>query len=55
MYICNELKFVPGRQDTQLKHAISVEKHVAIPLWCLSTNTDYQTIGHLFGVAKGTS
>ena len=28
---------------------------MAIALWRLSTNADYRTIGHLFGVAKGTA
>ena len=40
-YLCDELKFVLGRQDTQLRHALSVEKRVAIALWRLSPNADY--------------
>ncbi len=31
-----------------------VEKRVAITLWYLATNSDYRTIGHLFGVSKAT-
>ena len=54
-YLCNELRSVLGRRDTQFSRAVSVEKRVAIALWCLSTYTDYRTIGHLFGVAKGTA
>ena len=54
-YCCNELKFVLSRRDTQLRRALSMEKCVAIALWHLSTNADYHTIGHLFGVAKGTA
>ena len=55
MYFCNELRSVLGCWDTQLRCAVSVEKRVAIALWHLSTNADYWTIGHLFGVAKGTA
>ena len=31
-----------------------VEQRVALTLWFLSTNADYRTIGHLFGVSKST-
>ena len=34
--------------------AIPVEQRVALTLWFLSTNADYRTIGHLFGVSKST-
>ena len=33
---------------------MSVERRVAIALWHLATNGDYRSIGHMFGVAKGT-
>ena len=38
-----------------MRRSLSIEKRVAIALWRLSTNADYRTIGHLFGVAKGTA
>ena len=47
-YLCQELRYVIGRQDTQLRKAVSVEQRVAITLWCLATCSEYRTIGHLF-------
>ena len=41
--------------DTKFRKTISVEKRVAITIWRLATGSDYRTIGHLFGVAKGTT
>ena len=54
LYLCNELRTTIQRQDTQLRSAISVERRVAITLWCLATCAEYRTIGHLFGVARCT-
>ena len=53
-YLCQELRYVIGRQDTQLRKAVSVEQRVAITLWCLATCSEYRTIGHLFGLARST-
>ena len=54
LYLCNELRSLIHRQDTRMRKAIKVEKHVAITLWCLATCTEYRTIGHLFGVSRST-
>ena len=37
-----------------MRKAVPVEQRVALTLWFLSTNADYCTIGHLFGVSKST-
>ena len=37
-----------------MRKAVLVEQRVALTLWFLSTNADYRTIGHLFGVSKST-
>ena len=37
-----------------MRRAVSVERRVALTLWFLATNSDYRTIGHLFGVSKAT-
>ena len=41
-------------ESTCLRQAISVERCVAVGLWCLATPSEYQTIGHLFGIARST-
>ena len=53
-YLCNELRSAIQKTDTHLRKAVSVEQRVAITLWYLGTNSDYRTIGHLFGVSKAT-
>ena len=52
--VCNELRSYIEKQDTKLHKAILVDKRVAITLWRLASNADYRTIGHLFGVSKGS-
>ena len=37
-----------------MRCCISVQKHVAITLWCLATPAEYQTVGHLFGVSRSS-
>ena len=32
-----------------MRHCNSVQKCVAISLWCLATPAEYRTVGHLFG------
>ncbi|XP_072039667.1 uncharacterized protein [Amphiura filiformis] len=43
------------KRDTSFRKAISVEKRVAVTLWRLSTNAEYRTIGHLFGIGRNTA
>ena len=54
LFICEKLRPHIERQNTRLRRAISVEKRLAITLWCLATCSEYRTIGHLFGVARCT-
>ena len=54
MYICNKLLPTLRRTDTVLQRALSVERRVAVTLWCLATPTEYRTIAHLFGIARST-
>ena len=54
IYVCNELRSSIEKTDTEMRKAIPVEQRVALTLWFLATNTDYRTIGHLFGVSKST-
>lgn len=53
-YLCQQLCSSLRRQDTVLRRAISVEKRVAVTLWCLATPCEYRTVAHLFGIARST-
>ena len=37
-----------------IRKCLSVERRVAVTLWCLATLTEYHTIAHLFGIARST-
>ena len=54
VYLCNELRVDIAKRDTDMRTCITVEKRVAIALWFLATNSDYRTIGHLFGISKSS-
>ena len=54
LYLCNELRDKILKRDTDMRPAISVEKRVAITLWYMATNSDYRTVGHLFGVSTAS-
>lgn len=54
LYLCTQLSPSLRRSDTVMRRSVSVERRVAITLWCLATPTEYRTIGHLFGVARST-
>ena len=53
-FLCQELEPYLAREDTRFRQAISLRKRVAVALWRLPTNGDYRTIGHLFGISKGS-
>ena len=53
-FLCQELEPYLAREDTRFRQAINVRKRVAVALWRLATNADYRTIGHLFGISKGS-
>lgn len=54
LYICNELRSMIEKNDTNMRKAIPVEQRVALTIWFLSTGSDFRTIGHLFGVSRST-
>ena len=37
-----------------MRIAVSTKKKVVVTLWRLAANTDYRTVGHLFGLARST-
>lgn len=51
-FLCQELEPYSTGKDTQFQQAISVRKRVPVAFWRLATNSDYRTIGHLFGISK---
>ena len=53
-YICEQLRPSIHRNDTRLRRAVSVEKRIAVTLWCLATSAEYRTISHLFGIGRST-
>ena len=42
------------RHDTRLRRVITVERRVAVNLWCLATSREYRTFSHLFGIGRST-
>ena len=54
LYLCDEIRPFLTREDTSMRIAVSTKKRVAVMLWRVAANTDYPTIGHLFGLARGT-
>ncbi len=53
LFVCQELKSIEKR-NTSMRKAIPLQKRVSIALWFLSTNSDFRTISHLFGVSKAS-
>ena len=53
-YIVGKLRPHIEKQNTVMRQSISVELRLAITLWRLSTNIEYRTLGHLFGVGRST-
>ena len=42
------------KHSTTFRHAIKVEKHVAIGIWRLATGNSYRTVSKVFGIGKST-
>ena len=54
MYVCNHLRPSITKKETVMRKSISAEKRLAITLYYLATNSDFRTVGHLFGVSKSS-
>ena len=37
-----------------MRRPLSVQRRVAVSLWCLATPTEYRTVAHLFGIRRST-
>ncbi|XP_040275584.1 protein ANTAGONIST OF LIKE HETEROCHROMATIN PROTEIN 1-like [Bufo bufo] len=53
-YLCAKLSPAMEKQSTNFRASLPVRKRVVIALWKLATNSEYRSIGHLFGVSKST-
>ena len=53
-FLCEKLSPFISKEDTHLRQAIPVRKRVGVALWRLATNSDYRTIGHLFGISDAS-
>ncbi|XP_077319420.1 uncharacterized protein LOC143941255 [Lithobates pipiens] len=53
-YLCANLHPAMEKQNTTFRACLPVRKRVAIALWKLATNSEYRSIGHLFGVSKSS-
>ena len=54
LYICDRLSPELERSDTVMRRPLSVQRRVAVCLWCLATPIEYRTIAHLFGIGRST-
>ena len=48
----NKLSLQLLKQDNHMRKSVSVNRRVAITVWCISMNAEYRTFAHLFAVAK---
>ncbi|CAH2296351.1 Hypothetical predicted protein [Pelobates cultripes] len=54
LYLCAKLRPAMEKETTNFRVCLPVRKRVAIALWKLATNSEYRSIGHLFGVSKSS-
>ena len=54
-YVCNKICPELCKKSTVRRTPISVERRVVITFWHLTTDMDYRSIGHPFGVARCTA
>ena len=40
--------------NTQLRDAVSLEKHIAIMLWTFASPMEFRSVSHLFGICRST-
>ncbi|XP_077340561.1 uncharacterized protein LOC143984121 [Lithobates pipiens] len=53
-YLCAKLCPAMEKQNTNFRACLPLRKRVAIALWKLATNSEYRSIGRLFGVSKSS-
>lgn len=55
LYLCQQLRPYLERHRTRYRIPLTVEHCVAFTLWRLSTNIEYRSISHLFGIGLSTA
>ena len=53
-HICDQLAPLVQKRTTKFRTPVPVCKRVMLTLWQLATNIEYRTLGHRFGVDRGT-
>ncbi|XP_063786738.1 uncharacterized protein LOC134935846 [Pseudophryne corroboree] len=53
-YLCDQLRPVIQRMDTNMRRAIPAEVRLAMTLWRLGSSCEYRTIERIFGVSRST-
>jgi hypothetical protein len=53
-WIVNKVENAIQTNDTKFRPAIRVDKKVAVAIYILATNSDYKTVGSLFGLGRST-
>ena len=54
-HMCDLLTPILQKQTTRFRCPIPVPKRVMVALWRLSTNIEFRTLGHLFGIGRATA
>lgn len=54
-YLCEQLRPYLERQRSRYRVPLTVEHRVAVALWRLSTNIEYRSVSHLFGIGLSTA
>ncbi|XP_057681077.1 uncharacterized protein LOC130909040 [Corythoichthys intestinalis] len=54
-YLCRRLRPAMERVDTTFRLAVPLDIRIAVALWKLATNSDYRSIGHIFGIGLSTA
>ena len=52
--ICDQLAPLVQKRTTKFRTPVPICKRAMLTLWRLATNIEYRTLGHLFGVGRGT-
>jgi len=52
--LCNKLRPYIQKESINMRSLVTVEERVAVTVWKLATNMEYQTLASLFGLGRST-